>query len=180
MDGRRAKWWEIGGAVWTAALGSVLHFCFEWSGRNPALAALAAVNESTWEHMKLLAVPWVIWSGWEALALRRGKAAVLLPRAAGLLTGLAAIPVLFYTYTGVVGRHFLWADIAVFVLAVTAGFAVSLRGVRRWRRDGLGELAGGLVLAGVLAAFVVWTWAPPELAVFLDPRTDRGGIFWNR
>ena len=180
MDGRRAKWWEIGGAVWTVALGSALHFCYEWSGRLPLVAAVAAVNESTWEHMKLLAVPWIVWSGLEAVALRKRKLAVLLPRAVGLLAGLVAIPVLFYSYTGIVGRHFLWADIGVFVAAVAVGLLVSLRGVRRWRREGLGELAGGLVLLAVLAAFVLWTWMPPELAVFLDPRTGKGGIFWNR
>ena len=180
MDGRRARWWEIGGAVWTAALGSALHFCYAWSGELPLVAAVAAVNESTWEHMKLLAVPWVVWSGLEAVGLRKRKLAVLLPRAGGLLAGLVAIPVLFYSYTGIVGRHFLWADIGVFAAAVAVGAAVSLRGVRRWRRDGLGELVGGLVLFGVLTAFVLWTWVPPKLGIFLDPRTGRGGIFWNQ
>ena len=144
------------------------------------MAAVAAVNESTWEHMKLLAVPWILWSGLEALGLRGSKRPVLLPRAAGLLAGLAAIPVLFYTYTGVVGRHFLWADITVFVLSVLGGAAVSLRGRKRWRRESLGELAGGVLLLGILAAFVRWTWAPPQRGIFLDPRTLQGGICWKR
>ncbi len=34
-------------------LGSVLHFTYEWTGQNKFVAYFAAVNESTWEHIKL-------------------------------------------------------------------------------------------------------------------------------
>ena len=40
----------------------------------------------------------------------------LAARGVSTVTGVALIPVLFYTYTGVLGRHLLWADIAVFYL----------------------------------------------------------------
>ena len=63
-------------------------------------APLAAVNESTWEHMKLFITPWVLWSLVECIALR-GHGALLPARGLGLLTGLAAIPALFYTYQGI-------------------------------------------------------------------------------
>ena len=35
-------------------LGTLLHFTYRWSGRNPLIAP---VNESVWEHMKLLFFP---------------------------------------------------------------------------------------------------------------------------
>ena len=37
-----------------------------------AAALFSAVNESTWEHMKLLAVPWILFSLVEYIVLRSG------------------------------------------------------------------------------------------------------------
>ena len=34
--------------------GVLLHFAYEWSGNNPLVGAFSAVNESTWEHLKLI------------------------------------------------------------------------------------------------------------------------------
>lgn len=52
-----AVFWELAGFLFTGALGVLLHFLYEWSGGNTLAAAFSAVNESTWEHMKLLFFP---------------------------------------------------------------------------------------------------------------------------
>ena len=56
MRNKLAKWEWIG-FLFTAAAGVAGHFLYDWSGRSAIVAAFAAVNESTWEHMKLLFVP---------------------------------------------------------------------------------------------------------------------------
>ena len=40
----------------------------------------------------------------------------------------------------------------------------------------LWQVAGGAVLAAVWAAFIAWTFAPPELPLFVDPETGLRGI----
>ena len=55
--GKRLFYWELAGALFTAAMGTLLHFVYDWSGGWGAAAAFSAVNESTWEHMKLLFFP---------------------------------------------------------------------------------------------------------------------------
>ena len=102
MKNTRWQAWETIGLLWTLAAGNLLHFVYQWTGENTVAGLFAAVNESTWEHMKLLAVPWVLFSLVEYIALRTDGVAA--PRAAGLLAGLAAIPTLFYTYKGIVGQ----------------------------------------------------------------------------
>ncbi len=166
MVQRKETKWEIIGWIFTVAVGTLLHFTYEWSGKN-TVVAFSAVNESTWEHMKLLAVPWILWSIAEAVALRNADAPTLAARAAGALVGLAAIPVLYYTYTGVVGEHFLWADIAVFLLAAAAGTLVSRRLLRVGKPDGLlWQIVGTLVLLGIGTLFVWWTYHPPMMPLF--------------
>ena len=113
----------------------------------------AAVNESTWEHMKLLAVPWVLFSLVEYIALRTDGVAA--PRAAGLLAGLAAIPTLFYTYKGIVGQGYMIVDILIFQVSVLLAFWVS-RVLQKGRRlaGGAWTVAGLLVLLGIWAVAV--------------------------
>ena len=151
MSDKKWRTWEVLGLLFVLAAGNLLHFVYDWTGQSPVVGALAAVNESVWEHMKLLTTPWVLWSIAELIALRRTGLPVLTARAAGLLAGLAAIPMLFYTYQGVLGRDLMWLDIAIFQIAV-------------------------LLLAAVWAVFIVWTFAPPELPLFVDPETGLRGI----
>ena len=51
MTDRKWKTWEIIGLLVTLALGNLLHFVYEWSGDSPLTAPIAAVNDTTWEHM---------------------------------------------------------------------------------------------------------------------------------
>lgn len=176
MVQRKETKWEVMGWFFTVAVGTLLHFTYAWSGKNTVVAALSAVNESTWEHMKLLAIPWILWSAIEAVALRNADAPTLAARAAGLVVGLAAVPMFFYTYTGVVGEHFLWADIAVFLLAAAVGTVVSRQVLKVGKTTGiLWNILGALVLLGLGALFIWWTYEPPELPLFLEMQTGRSG-----
>ena len=140
-----------------------------------AAGLFSAVNESTWEHMKLLAVPWILFSLAEYIAVRSGSVAA--PRAAGLLVGLAAIPLLFYGYQGVVGRDSMIVDILIFQVAVLLSFWVSWTLQRRRQLSGAGwTVLGLLVLLGVWALFLLFTFRAPELPLFIDPLTGLRGI----
>ena len=176
MVQRKETKWEVMGWIFTVAVGTLLHFTYDWSGGNAVVAALSAVNESTWEHMKLLAVPWILWSVAEAVALRNADAPTLAARAAGLLVGLGAVPTLYYTYTGVVGEHFLWADIAVFLVAAALGTVVSRRLLKVGKPAGmLWQIVGALVLLGIGALFVWWTYNAPLLPLFQEVKIGLTG-----
>ena len=83
MSDRKWRTWEVLGLIFVLAAGNLLHFVYEWCGESPIAGVLASVNESTWEHMKLLTTPWVLWSIVEFAALRRTGLPVLTARAAG-------------------------------------------------------------------------------------------------
>ena len=52
----------ITGIIFTFLAGTLLHFAYEWSGTNFWVGLFAPVSESTWEHMKLLFFPMLIYS----------------------------------------------------------------------------------------------------------------------
>lgn len=175
MRDKRRCTWEVVGLLWTLAAGNLLHFVYDWTGKSTAAALFSAVNESTWEHMKLLAVPWILFSLAEVIFLRGGGIAA--PRAAGLLVGLAAIPLLFYTYRGIVGKDIMLVDILIFQIAVLLAFWVSLALQKGQRLAGTGwTVAGVIVLLAVWAAFLLFTFQAPNLPLFTDPLTGTRGI----
>lgn len=164
---KRLFFWELGGAVFALIVGSLLHFTYAWSGNSALVGAFSAVNESVWEHMKLLFVPMFVESFIHAAALGRAYPNFFAARAVAVLWGLLLIPTLFYTYTGICGTHVLWADIAVFVLAVLGAFALEFFLLQRGRCTAFwAQLLGMAVLWGLAFAFVWCTFCPPSIALW--------------
>lgn len=177
MTDRRWRKWELAGLFVTLILGNLLHFVYDWSGQNSLVAVFAAVNESTWEHMKLLAVPWVIWSLVEAAALRKSRRPVLMARALSLLPGLLLIPMVYYAYTGALGSGSMVVDVVLFQAAVLLSALVSWRMQARGYWSGaVWSVLGLLLLLLIWALFVWWTYDPPALPIFTDPTDGTRGL----
>lgn len=169
--------WELAGFLVTGALGSLLHFVYQWSGENQVAAAFSAVNESTWEHMKLLFIPLFLFSVVQVCVMGRNYPNFLAVRAVSILTGLVLIPVLFYTYTGVLGRSVDWVNIALFFLAALGAFLLDFRLLRRSRISAPWQQILGLIVLWALAFCFVWcTFHPVELALWRDPVTGGYGV----
>lgn len=163
------------GWILTSLLGTALHFLYEWSGEAVWAASLSGVNESVWEHMKLLAVPVLFWSAVQG----RGRVSsnFWAVRAASLLAGLLLIPVVYYTYTGALGFRVTAVDIALFYVAAALVFFLDHRlgkegRLSASRQQTLGCLA--LVILGLL--FVLFTFYPPRFPLWQDPMTGRYGV----
>ncbi|MDY5613400.1 DUF6512 family protein [Dysosmobacter sp.] len=174
---KRLFFWELAGFLLTSAVGSLLHFVYEWRGGSLAAAVISAVNESTWEHMKLLFVPIFLFSVVQACVLGKDYPNFLAVRAVSILVGLLLIPVLYYTYTGVWGQMRDWANIAVFFLAALGAFLLDFYLLRRNRLSAPWQQVLGLIVLWALAFCFVWcTFRPPHIALWRDPLTGTYGI----
>ncbi len=177
MKDKQWRRWEVAGLFFVLVWGNLFHFVFDWSGENELVGAIAAVNESVWEHMKLMIVPWVLWSAVEALALRRNRICVLAPRAVALLMGVLFIPVAYYSYVGISGANVAILNIIIFQLAVLLAFFLSWRVLDKGRLQGtVWTVLGGAVLLAMLALTVYWTYFQPQIPLFVDPLTGKTGI----
>lgn len=174
---KRLFWWEAAGFLFTAAAGSLLHFVYDWSGGNTIAAAFSAVNESTWEHMKLLFFPMFLFSLVQVCVMGRNYPNFLAARTVSILTGLLLIPVLFYTYTGILGYNLDWANIAVFILAALGAFMLDFFLLRRTCLAAPWQQILGLVVLWALAFCFVWcTFYPVQIALWQDPVTGQFGV----
>lgn len=160
-----------GGFFFTCILGTVMHFVYEWSGKNPAVGLIAPVNESTWEHLKLLFFPAVLWTIGGCLRKRDYADRILSACTAGIVAGMLVIVTFFYTYTGVWGSNWLPMDLITFVLGVLAAFGIA---ARRWRayweeKSSARGKAAAAVLIGFALCFFVFTFVPPPIGLFCAP-----------
>ena len=174
---QRPRRWEIAGFILTAAAGPLLHFTYAWSGGNRIVGAFSAVNESTWEHMKLLFVPVFLFSLVEMSVLAQRYRNLLAVKLVATLLGLVAIPVLFYTYTGIWGQGNTAADIAIFYIAAILVYWSGYRLLERGALSGGAlQVIGLLLLWGIAFLMVYFTNAPPHIALCRDPVTGLSGL----
>lgn len=167
--------WQYTGFVFTAVFGTLLHFLYDWTGGSLLAAPFSAVNESTWEHMKLLYFPMLTFALIQSHFFRERRDFWCI-KLAGILTGLALIPVLFYTLGGIFGGTPDWLNIAIFFISAAIAFLVE---ARLFKGDGLPcrvpfLAVAVIVLIGVL--FVVFTFMTPQIPLFRDPLSGSYGI----
>lgn len=156
------------GVILVSALGALSHFVYEWTGQNRLAGLFVPVSESIWEHMKLLFFPMLLTALFLTVLLKRTYPHILTGMLAGLLTGTAAIPVLFYTYSGVLGYCITAVDIAIFYISAGIGFFVAYRLTISVYAESLHHLLCCLTLL-MFAAFVLFSYEPPTLGIFAEP-----------
>jgi hypothetical protein len=167
--------WEIIGIVFIVLAGGLLHFVFEWSGSWRPLAIIAAVNESTWEHLKLAFWPALVWFLIEIFYIRKTSNNFYFAKAISILLIPVSITVLFYVYTAFM-EDMLAIDLTIFVVAVIIGQGVSYKILKvkplpRWT-----NVTGTALLVLMTIVFSTLTYYAPELGIFRDPVNGGYGI----
>ncbi|UCG31010.1 MAG: hypothetical protein JSV53_03815 [candidate division WOR-3 bacterium] len=168
--------WEIGGFFFINLLGSLLHFVFDWFGRWRPLALIAAVNESTWEHLKLAFWPALLFMLIEHKYLGKQTRNFLFGKVLSFYVMPAVIILLFYGYLWIVGQDVLVLDILIFVFAVGVGQLVSFMILSAEQEISFPRKVSMILLAILTLAFLAFTFLPPRMLFFKDPVTGGYGI----
>ena len=167
--------WQLIGFAVAALGGTILHFLYEWTGEAAWMAPFSGVNESTWEHMKLLFWPMFIFAVIQSFFFR-DRDDFWCVKLRGFLLGLTLIPILFYTYNGVIGKSPDWINIVIFFLSAAAAFLLETRLFYLESLRCRSQKLAFTVLVGIGILFVIFTFATPEIDIFKDPLTDTYGI----
>ena len=165
--------WSFFGFAATVLAGTILHFLYTWLGEPLWIAPFSAINESTWEHMKLLFWPMLIFAAPEGIAFRPHESlwrTFWCIKLCSITLGIALIPILFYTYNGVIGKSPDWINIAIFFVAAAAAYAYEARLFNTTSARCKSQRIAIAALLAIALLFVVFTFATPSLAIFKDPR----------
>ena len=166
--------WQIAGFVFTSILGTFLHFLFDLTGGSAVAAVFSAVNESIFEHMKLIYYPMLLFALVEYRVFGKEIENFWCIKLVGILLALVLIPSIYYLYTGALGVSADWFNITIFFIAAAVSYRLE---VTLWRRGTcfISQCVafGFVILTGI--AFTIATFFPPHIPLFEDPVTGTYG-----
>ena len=173
---KRTVWiWELLGFAITSLSGTLLHFLYDLSGEAIWIAPFSGVNESTWEHMKLLFWPMLIFAVIQSFFFREYESFWCV-KLRGILLGLVSIPVIFYTYNGAIGRSPDWINIAIFFISAFLTYLYETRALNSEKVRCKSPRVALTVLLVIALLFVLFTFRTPEIGIFQDPTMGTYGI----
>lgn len=171
------NWWIfiIEGLAITI-FGSLLHFTYAWTGKNKFVATFAAVNESTWEHIKL-ALSGIFLCTLVDMWWLDGEPNYWFAKSMAFLTPVIVIPILFYGYRAILKvKSCLPIDITIFVIASFASVAVFLWFLHLPALGTGGQIASLVIITMILVAYLLLTRFPlHHNFLFKDPVTGSYG-----
>ena len=156
-------------------LGTLLHFLYDLTGEAAWVAPFSGVNESTWEHMKLLFWPMLLFAIVQSRFFSDQKNFWCV-KLRGILLGLTLIPILFYTYNGVIGKSPDWLNITIFFVSAALAYGYEARLFRKQKTAFCTPKWAMGILLFIALLFVLFTFRTPELGIFRDPLTEWYGI----
>ena len=173
---KRSIWaWQLMGFAITSLGGTLLHFLYDLTGEAKWIAPFSGVNESTWEHMKLLFWPMLIYAIIQSFFFSDINDFWYI-KLRGIILGLGLIPIIFYTYNGAIGKSPDWVNIGIFFVSAAVAFIYENRKFNDERRAYRSNAFSITALSAVALLFIIFTFFPPSLGIFIDPTNGAIGI----
>ena len=169
------SFWQFAGFTFTGVAGTLLHFLYDWTNSR-FIALFSAVNESIWEHMKLLFFPMIVFAIFESFCFSKEYKSFWCSKLVGILLGLATIPILYYSYTGILGVSADWFNIAIFYIAAAVSYLTETRLLENNKCYLITPRFAKTTLLIIAVLFIVLTFKPPHIPLFKDPVTNLYGI----
>ncbi len=169
---KRLRYSMIFGTLFVVITGSLAHFLYAWSGKQSVIGLFSPVNESVWEHMKLLFFPMLFYT--LACNWKWGKKypAMASSLYGGIIAGTVGIPVIFYGYTSILTKNFLLFDIGTFLLSTAISFYLAYQFTRSGKLKPYTPFLGSLVSI-LFLCFLLFTYHPPDTEIFIDPTVSQ-------
>ncbi len=157
---------------------ALFHVIYDLSGQNIIVGLFSAVNESIWEHCKLVVLPPILlWSIFyiinkKTLSINADK--WFTSALAAVITMIMIIPLLYYFYTQAFGVEYLWVDILISFLSVLFGQLIGLHFYKHSK--GIDWRIAISILVMIIIVFALLTLYPPKRPIFRDSVTGKYGV----
>ena len=158
-----------------STIGTLAHFVYEWAHHNRTIGLFTAVNESTWEHIKIALTAALLWGLYDGFAYGY-LPNYFLAKLVSLLVIAITIPAIFYFYRLFTKKSILPIDISLFFIAIILGqlsfFGIVLAAAAPYFIQYLACI--GLFI--FFGAYMTLTLDPLKNFLFKDPITGKYGF----
>ena len=148
-------------------IGALWHNLYIWTNNNHLVGYIAPINESVWEHLKLIFVPFllvglIIWLLVEVNNFIFGLAIAM-------LLAMIFIIIAFYTYTGAFGIENIFIDIVIFIIAIILSVWVAYIIFNADPYPSWTLIIGWIIIIVIAVAIIGFTYHAPAIPLFTSP-----------
>lgn len=167
---------ELISTIFIMISGVILHFVYEWSGNNVFIEIISPVNESVWEHLKLLFFPITITLLVGYFYIGKNYENYICAKTLGIIFSMIFTVITFYTYVGVLGTNIDFINIALFFISVILGQYISYKNISL--KKACDKKRAIIILVFIFFLFIIFTFYPPSIGLFEAPEISISGVFY--
>ncbi|KAB3532744.1 hypothetical protein F8154_11390 [Alkaliphilus pronyensis] len=158
--------WELVGVFIIFVLGTIFHFAYDWLGNIKALGFIFPVNESVWEHLKMVFGPFIIFSVFEYCFINKSFNKMIVAKTLAIFSACIAIILLHNGYRLILGHHVVIIDIVIFLLSIVFGQFLSYKILSGSHPRMFTIDLSYLCIFLLFVAFIFLTYNPPNIFLF--------------
>ena len=174
MNKLKIRNYQIFSVIFTFILGVLLHFTYELSGENYIVRIFSSINESVWEHLKLLYFPMLITIVLGFFYFGKEYPNFICAKTIGILSAIFFTVIFFYTYSGILGKTITIIDIISFFVATIIGEALAyILIVNKFKCKTPISI---LILLILFICFAIFAYFTPDIGLFRDPEANKESV----
>lgn len=158
-----------------SVVGTLAHFLYEITKHNKIIGLFTAVNESTWEHIKIALTPMLLWGLYDGFVYG-AEPNYFLAKLVSLLIPIIVIPVIFYGVKSLFGKSLLVVDILSFYLVIFLAQYLFSEILKAPAVEYVFEYLAGIGVFVVFGCYTLLTLMPLKTFLFKDPITKKYGF----
>lgn len=155
--------------------GILLQFAYELSNYNRFVGLFSPVNESMWEHLKLLFFPFLLFTIILYFVIKENSQNILFANAYSITIGMLLAIILQYTVTGALGISSLTVELTTLVLCNMATYILCGYFIKN-NKYSINNSYGFIFFIILFLLFLVFSFRPPRIPLFQDSNTKSFGI----
>lgn len=167
-------WFTIISIILISIIGTLAHFLYDISNHNKIVGLFSAVNESTWEHIKIALTPTLLWGIIDGF-IYGGNVNYFFAKFLSLFIIIILMPTLYYGHKAIIKKEIFILDIISFYIVIISSqyiFYILLN------VNDIPYIIGYLSCIGTFLLFggyMIHTLMPAKSFLFKDPISNNYG-----
>ena len=158
-----------------SVVGTIAHFIYELSNHNKIVGLFGAVNESTWEHIKIALTATILWSLVDGF-MYGANPNYFLAKLLSLLIIIFLMPVLFYGYQLIFKKDNVVINVLIFYVVIICSQLLFYQFLKLNPINYVGQYLSCVGNFIVFGAYMTLTLMPLKNFIFQDPISNQYGF----
>ena len=157
-----------------STIGTLSHFLYDISNHNKIVGLFSAVNESTWEHIKIALTPTLLWGLVDGF-IYGANPNYFLAKFVSLFSIIIIMPLLYYGHKAIIKREIFILDIISFYIVIISSQYLFYIILKMKEIPFVSSYLGCIGIFLLFGGYMIHTLMPAKSFLFKDPLTHKYG-----